>query len=198
MTGFVIVVDMQRDFVMASGALPVPGAEALIMPMQAWLSALDAADTAGILMTFDTHVPAIYAGSDEAALFPIHCVRDTPGWNSVLDHRGIDPAIPVYTLEKGVFDMWAEEGLTLRSLTAQQEDGVERNKFFADLAASGVDHVTVVGVAADYCVRWAMEGLFARHFQVRVPAALTRGIDRQMDEVAKTDFASVPLKLEAA
>ena len=41
MTGFVIVVDMQRDFVMPSGALPVPDAQALIAPMQDWLAARD-------------------------------------------------------------------------------------------------------------------------------------------------------------
>ncbi|MEG8041528.1 hypothetical protein QP164_01445 [Sphingomonas sp. LR59] len=31
-----------------------------------------------------------------------------------------------------------------------------------------------MGVAADYCVRWAVEGLVDRGFAVRVPAALTR------------------------
>ena len=47
MKRFVIVVDMQRDFVAADGALPVGGAEAIVPPMNAWLaSALSTATTA--------------------------------------------------------------------------------------------------------------------------------------------------------
>ncbi|TCM20497.1 nicotinamidase/pyrazinamidase [Novosphingobium sp. PhB165] len=183
MAGFVIVVDMQRDFVKASGALPVPDAEAIVAPMQQWLAALDPQDTAGVLMTFDTHVPDVYVGSPEAEAFPIHCVRGTAGWETVLDPALIDPAIPVHVLEKGVFDMWAEPGIAVRPLGGGE--GVDRDAFFARLAASGVRDVTVVGVAADYCVRWAADGLIARGFAVALPAALTRGIGQGIDAVAE-------------
>lgn len=181
MPSFVVVVDMQRDFVRADGALPVPDAEAIVTPMQAWLAALDPAETAGVLMTFDTHVPDIYAASPEAAAFPIHCVSGTGGWESVLDPAAIDPAIPVYTLEKGVFDMWAEEGLLVRPLRGGE--GADRDDFFTELANRGIDTVTVVGVAADYCVRWAVEGLMRRGFAVELSAALTRGIGKPAEGV---------------
>nr|WP_249403780.1 isochorismatase family protein [Sphingomonas sp. CFBP 13720] len=52
----------------------------------------------------------------------------------------------------------------------------DRDVFFAQLRADGVQDVTVVGVAADYCVRWAVERLIACGFRVTVPADLTRGI----------------------
>jgi len=81
---FVVVVDMQGDFVWPSGALPVAGAEAIVSPMQDWLSALDPATTAGVLLTFDTHVSDVYAGSPESGQFPIHCLHGTAGWESVL------------------------------------------------------------------------------------------------------------------
>jgi len=182
MAGFVIVVDMQRDFVMASGALPVPDAEAIVAPMAEWLSALDPAQTAGVLMTFDTHVPDVYAGSAEAAQFPIHCVRGTPGWESVLDTAAIGPEIPVYALEKGVFDMWEEAGLRVHALRGGED--IDRDRFFQRLADQGVTQVTVVGVAADFCVRWAAEGLIARGFDVELPSALTRGIVQGIEAVA--------------
>ena len=51
----------------------------------------------------------------------------------------------------------------------------------------------MIGVAADYCVRWAVEGLIARGFAVTVPAGLTRGIDRQIEVVAAQDFADAAL-----
>ena len=63
---FVIVVDTQSDFMAHDGALSVEGAAALIAPMQAWLSALDPGDTAGVLFTFDTHHREAYASSEEA------------------------------------------------------------------------------------------------------------------------------------
>ncbi|MFT4054010.1 MAG: isochorismatase family cysteine hydrolase [Novosphingobium sp.] len=182
MTGFVIVVDMQHDFVRASGALPVPEAEAIVVPMEHWLASLDPRDVAGVLMTFDTHAPADYAGSAEAEQFPIHCEKGTPGWESVLDTVAINAAIPIYTLEKSVFDMWQEEDLKVLSV-----DGtwIEREAFFRALSERGVDRVIVVGVAADYCVRWAVEGLLTRGFAVEIPASLTRGIGKDAHAVAQ-------------
>ncbi|QDK35356.1 MULTISPECIES: cysteine hydrolase family protein [Sphingomonadaceae] len=180
MRSFVIVVDMQRDFVEASGALPVPDAEAIVAPMQQWLAALTPAETAGVLLTFDTHDPVTYAASSEARQFPIHCDKATPGWQSVLDIAAVDAGIPVYTLDKGVFDMWAEPGL---ELVTEQGTRIERDLFFGTLVASGIDSVTVVGVAADFCVRWAVEGLVTRGFAVAVPRALTRGIVSGVDAV---------------
>jgi nicotinamidase/pyrazinamidase len=195
MSRFVIVVDTQRDFIASDGALPVAGAEAIIQPMQRWLAALDSADIAGVLFTFDTHDLATYPASAEAALFPIHCVRGTAGWQNMLDPAGIDAAIPRYTLEKGVFDMWAEPGRTMVRVGA--DEPVDRDAFFAGLRANGIDAVTVVGVAADYCVRWAVEGLVARGFRVTVPAALTRGIARQIDMVAAEEWRGAAVSIDA-
>ncbi len=48
MQRFVIVIDTQRDFMAADGALSVSGADALIAPMTAWLAGLDPAETAGV------------------------------------------------------------------------------------------------------------------------------------------------------
>jgi len=69
MARFVVVVDTQRDFMAADGALSVAGADGLIGPMQAWLRGLDPTDTAGVLFTFDTHMPEIYAASSEAEAY---------------------------------------------------------------------------------------------------------------------------------
>jgi len=195
MARFVIVVDTQRDFMAADGALSVPGADALVGPMQGWLRGLDAETTAGVLFTFDTHLPDIYAGSAEAEAFPLHCVRGTAGWANMLDAALVDPAIPVWRIEKGVFDMWAEPGLTIGDARSPDGPAFPRDRFVDDLKARGIDEVTVIGVAADYCVRWAIDGLVARGFRVTVPAALTRGIARTIDEVAAADFAGASVQV---
>jgi nicotinamidase/pyrazinamidase len=193
MTRFVIVVDTQMDFMAADGALSVAGADALVEPMRDWLEALEPADTAGVLFTFDTHVPEVYAGSAEAKAFPIHCVRGSDGWRNVLDVASLDPAIPAWRIEKGVFDMWAEDGLSIEDARDPGGSAFPREAFFAQLKAQGVTDVTVIGVAADYCVRWAIEGLVARGFRVAVPDGLTRGIDRQIAAVVADEFDSLPV-----
>lgn len=184
MTDLVIVVDMQADFVRPDGALPVPGAEEIVGPIEAWLATLDPASTAGVLLTYDTHYAETYADTAEAAEFPIHCVRGTDGWRSVLDTASVPDAIPLHRLEKGVFDMWAEEGIAVEDARDPERPPVEREAFFAAQRAAGVDRVTVVGVAADYCVRWAAAGALARGFRVAAPAHLTRGIAKPMEAVA--------------
>lgn len=187
MRRFVVVVDAQADFMLADGALPVAGADALIAPMQAWLAGLRPADTAGVLFTFDTHDAATYLTSSEALEFPIHCVHDTPGWQGMIDPAAVDADVPVYRLEKGVFDMWAEAGGTVEDLR-RPGPAVPREAFFERLRAAGITQVTVIGVAADYCVRQAVAGLVARGFDVTVPAALTRGIARQIEAVVADEF----------
>ena len=196
MKRFVIVVDMQRDFVSVAGALPVAGAEAIVSPMEAWLASLRSEEVAGVLFTADTHLTAIYAASTEAEQFPPHCERGTSGWENVFDPEAIDPAVPVYCLEKSVFDMWAEPELTMEAVATGEK--IARDAFFAELKARGVTEMTVVGVAADYCVRWAIEGLLARGFAVEVLARFTRGIARPIEQVIADDFADLPVRLEAA
>lgn len=195
MQRFVVVVDTQADFMRADGALSVAGAEALIAPMQQWLASLKPAETAGVLFTFDTHAADAYPGSVEAKQFPIHCVDRTPGWANVLDFDNIDRAIPIYRLKKGVFDMWAEPNVAIEAVATGEK--MSRDVFFVELKARDVTEVTVIGVAADYCVRWAIEGLVARGFAVDVPQGLTRGIARPIAQVVAEDFADAPVRLES-
>jgi nicotinamidase/pyrazinamidase len=195
MSKFVIVVDAQRDFMMPDGALYVAGAEALVTPMNDMLASLGPSETAGVLLTFDTHEPEAYARSVEAGQFPLHCVRDSAGWKTVLDVTSIDRGIPLYLLEKSVFAMWEEADVTIRNARDMAAISVPRDRFFDRLLAAGVDEIVVIGVAADFCVRWAVDGLIERGFRITVPADLTRGIVRQIDAVAAEEWAAAPVAI---
>jgi nicotinamidase/pyrazinamidase len=185
----VIVVDTQGDFMRADGALSVAGADALIGPMTDWLRALRPDDAAAVVFTFDTHDPETYPTSAEAQQFPPHCYRGTDGWANMLSPEDVDAAIPTWRLLKGVFAMWEEPALLLEPLLGAGASPRDRDAFFAELRAAGVEEAVVIGVAADYCVRWAVDGLVERGFRVTVPAALTRGIARGIEEVVAQDFA---------
>ena len=194
MKRFVIAVDTQGDFMNADGALSVAGAAALTNPMQDWLAALRPHDTEGVLFTFDTHLEETFHTMPESKEFPIHCVRESEGWTNVLDAGGIDPTIPTWRLEKGVFDMWGEDGVMIEPVRGNAAP-VEREAFFDALKARGVTDITVIGVAADYCVKWAVEGLVARGFTVTVPQRLTKGIHRAIDQVVAEDLAGKAVAL---
>jgi len=89
--------------------------------------------------------------------------------------------------------MWTEPGLRMNPFDSPGSS--DRDAFFAQLRADGVKDVTVVGVAADYCVRWAIQGLIARGFRVTVLADLTRGIARQIDAVALNEWTGAAVTI---
>jgi nicotinamidase/pyrazinamidase len=174
---FDIIVDAQHDFMRSTGKLEVKGAEAIISALQQHVSNLD---NRGVLFTYDTHLVGVYEQSEEAKQFPIHCIKDSEGWQLVVDPS--TARVPISTLEKGVFDMWHESGLIVRPL------GMDRDAFFADLMAAGVTTLRIAGVAADYCVKWAIDGALARGFAIEVVAGLTVGIERTIEQVIADEF----------
>ena len=88
--------------------------------------------------------------------------------------------------------MWAEDGLLLHDPRGKSSP-VARDQFFAELRLAGVERAIVTGVAADYCVRWAVDGLVSRGFTIVVPNEFTRGIERSIDQVLRDDFAAFPV-----
>lgn len=177
---FDIVIDVQNDFMKPDGALYVPGAETIIQPLQNYLANLDGH---GVLFTYDTHILSVYETSEEAKQFPPHCLKASYGWE-----LAIDPALasaPKYKLEKGVFNMWEQPVLFVHSPTAI----LDREVFFAELHEQGITTLRFCGVAADYCVKWAIDGALQREFEVQVIGNLTKGIQRDMHQVVHDEFA---------
>lgn len=179
---FVTIIDFQMDFVLSDAKLPVHGAENIIAPMATFLSRLDENEVEGVLFTYDTHDSEPYAKSEEGGMFPLHCEKGTPGWELVLNQNLVPSSIPVHTMEKSVFDMWAEDDLTI-SPTIYSRDG-----FFERLKDSGVDTIAIAGVAADFCVKDAIAGFLKRGFKVIVYRELTAGIEREIDQVIAEEF----------
>jgi nicotinamidase/pyrazinamidase len=201
---FVVFIDTQVDFMVEGSALYVTGAEPLISKLNHFAYHLTPENVAGVLFTFDTHMRETYDSMPESAQFPLHCEVATPGWHNVVNPHIVNRQLPLWTLVKGVFNMWEEPNLFLEQtitdpilIANNQAYGisVQRDEFFDNLKNNGIDTVVIVGVAADFCVKWAADGFLARGFNVEIPRSMTAGIVRDIDAVAAEDYNGANLTI---
>ncbi len=197
-----LIIDAQVDFMRKDGALYVPGAEDVVGTLNEYLGSLSMENGYfGVIFTADTHNPETYPDSDEAKGdpdngvpgFPPHCYMGTDGFDLAVEPQQVPAETQKFILNKGVFDMWHEIKLEVRPLAVIGEVAPvggeqDRDEFFKNLHAAGVEEIEVSGVASDYCVKWAIQGLTARGFKVTVFDNLVAGIQRDIHQVAKEDF----------
>lgn len=179
-----ILIDIQNDF-MPGGALAVPGGDEIIPIVNDLMSQFEL-----IVATQDWH-PADH-GSFAAnhpgraifdqgeldglpqTLWPVHCVQHTGGalFAPTLDTRritrvftkGMNPRIDSYS---GLFD-----------------NGHRASTGLAEwLKSQGVTHLTVAGVATDYCVKFTVLDALAEGFRVDLVLPACRGVNLQPGDV---------------
>lgn len=173
-----IVIDVQNDFC-PGGALAVTGGDAVVEPINAMLD-----DYAVRVLTQDWH-PAghrSFAASHPGAepfsltqmdygpqvLWPSHCVQGSPG---AAFHPGLrtDPADLI--LRKGC-------RAEIDSYSAFFEnDHATATGLQGYLRSRGIDAVTLVGLATDFCVAWSAIDAARLGFVVTVDLAACRAID---------------------
>jgi nicotinamidase/pyrazinamidase len=156
-----LVVDVQRDFV--SGSLAVPNGEEVIEPLNAYIAAFEARGLP-IFMTRDWHPPNHCSFKNAGGPWPPHCVRDTPG------------------------AQWAD-GLNVvpsaRIISKATESAVEAYSGFSGtslitlLRELDVRRLFVGGLATDYCVHATVLDALSHGFDVVVLADAIRGVNAQ-------------------
>lgn len=103
MNDYLIVIDMQHDFV--DGSLGSPDAQAILGNVKAKIEAASAAGTK-ILFTQDTHGEN-YMETSEGRNLPVpHCISDTWGWR-VMEELDL-PAVPHVCKRTFGFDHWTD------------------------------------------------------------------------------------------
>jgi len=156
-------VDTQVDFMMATGKLSVPGAEAIIPNLE---KLTDWAHSSGvrIVASADDHDighAEITDAPDWKTTFPPHCMRGTPGQLKlavtglhnplILQPVPLDPALVTASVRVHRGDILLNKPGT---------DVFRWNPNAATvLAALAPDRIIVYGVATDVCTRAAVEGL---------------------------------------
>ena len=162
MTEALLVIDVQNDFT-PGGALAVPEGDA-VLPR---INELIASGRFGLVIaTRDWHPPdhGSFRTHDPPGPWPVHCVQGTPGAEL---HAGLDRERIDRIVDKGQDP--GTEGYSGFDAT-----GLERL-----LREQGVDAVTVVGLATDYCVRHTALDALREGFAVTVDGGAVRPVDVQ-------------------
>jgi nicotinamidase/pyrazinamidase len=154
-----VVVDYQNDFASPDGALSVSGGDAIAGRIN---ELMRSGDYDLVVATRDWHPPDHGSFTDQGGIWPVHCVQDTKGAQL---HPGLDAAAVDVIVDKG------------------QDPGTEGYSGFDGTALAellrerGVDHVTVVGLATDYCVKHTALEALQEGFAVTVDTTAVRGVD---------------------
>jgi nicotinamidase/pyrazinamidase len=173
-------IDTQRDFLEESGALYVPGSRS-ILPNLERLSRFAAGRRIPVVATACCHFPE----DPELSQFPPHCMAGTDGQRrleetacpeSVVLGAGdrLQGPLPRHlTLHKQAFDIFS-----------RPDAGELVNRY-----DEGKPTFVVYGVATDFCVRAAVEGLLGRGCRVAVVVDAVRAIDPNAEAVLFDDWA---------
>lgn len=159
---YLIVVDMQNDFV--TGSLGTKEAEAIVpAAVRRIEKALEQGEE--VLFTRDTHGED-YLTTQEGKKLPVpHCIRGTEGWEIV-------PQLAEYTAGRTPIDKPAFGSQYLGAiLKARDEDLKKQGK-------PGVERVTLIGLCTDICVisNALLIKAFLPEAEVAVDAACCAGV----------------------
>ncbi len=128
MKQFLVVVDMQKDFV--DGSLGTPEAQAIVSRAAEKIRSFEG----DIFVTYDTHFED-YLDTPEGKKLPVpHCIYETPGWELTEELQNLMEEIPHYKVQKYTFG-----SITLPHLMKEVADGDDFS-------------IELIGLCTDICV----------------------------------------------
>jgi nicotinamidase/pyrazinamidase len=154
-----IIVDYQNDFARPDGALSVPAGEDVAEHINALARS---GEYELVLATRDWHPPDHGSFTEQGGIWPVHCVQGTGG-------AELHPALDTEPLD-AIVDKGQDPG-------TEGYSAFDATSLAETLRARGVDGLTVVGLATDYCVKNTALDALREGFTVRVDRAGVRGVD---------------------
>ena len=163
-----LVVDVQNDFADPSGSLYVQDGDQVVPFIN---REIDRAQEAGVpvVYTKDWHPPDTPHFAEHGGKWPVHCVRDT--WGAEF-HPDLKAVGEVILKAKGPEDGYSGFSVEHLPTGERRETGLEQL-----LRDRGVDHVVIVGLATDYCVKETALDAVRKGFDAEVLTAATRPVD---------------------
>ncbi len=154
------MIDFQNDFC-PGGALAVPHGDEIADRVNELISSgrFDL-----VVATRDWHPADHGSFSERGGPWPVHCVQDTPGaeLHPELDRDGVDVVV-----DKG------------QNPQTEGYSGFDETELASLLRERGIDSVTVVGLATDYCVKNTALDALREGFDVTVDSSAVRGVNVQ-------------------
>ena len=154
-----IIVDYQNDFARPDGALSVPGGEQIAGAINAHAAS---GDFDLVLATRDWHPRDHGSFEAQGGPWPDHCVQGTEGAEL---HPDLDSAAIDVIVDKG------------QDPGTDGYSGFDATGLAERLRERGVDDLTIVGLATDYCVLNTARDALREGFGVRVDPAAVRGVE---------------------
>ena len=149
---FFVDVDTQRDFMLSTGALSVPGAERIIPKLRRLFDFARKNDIT-ILSTMDAHVP----DDPEFKQFPPHCVQKTEGQRKLDETLLPRPLIiPNKPVDRNLMDVVRRHQ---QIIVEKQSLDPFSNPVLERLMRVLPPHAIVFGVATEYCVKLVCLGI---------------------------------------
>ena len=165
-----VVVDVQNDFADPAGSLSVRGGSEVVPVVNREVqTALEAGAT--IVYTQDWHPPDTPHFAKDGGIWPVHCVQGSWGADFHPDLRVEGPVV-----RKGSHGEDGYSGFTMRDPETGETGPTELEGV---LREREVEHLVVVGLATDYCVKeTALDGR-RLGFATTVLAEAIRAVDLQ-------------------
>jgi len=174
---FFFDIDTQKDFMLKTGALYVPGAERIIPGLRR-LFDFAAKNEISVISTMDTHA----ADDPEFAEFPPHCVKGTDGWRKLDDTLFPRPLIfSTNPVDRNLSDCVRKN----RQIVVEKNTfDIFSNPVMERLARALPPRAIVFGVATEYCVKKAVLGLRRLGIQTVVVSDAVRAIAPKTEKEA--------------
>jgi nicotinamidase/pyrazinamidase len=153
-----LIIDFQNDFT-PGGALAVQHGDEIAERINE-LAGSGRFDL--VVATRDWHPPDHGSFAAQGGPWPIHCVQDTPGaeLHAALDRTPVDVIV-----DKG------------QNPGTEGYSGFDETDLASLLRERGIDSVTVVGLATDYCVKNTALDALRQGLEVTVDSSAVRGVD---------------------
>ena len=155
-----VIVDFQNDFT-PGGALAVRDGDAIAARID---ELARSGDYDLVVATRDWHPPDHGSFAAQGGPWPVHCVRGTPGAEL---HPALDRALVDVVVDKG------------QDPGTEGYSGFEATNLAELLRERRIDHVTVVGLATDYCVKNTALDALRKGFGVTVDSTAVRAVEVQ-------------------
>src|SRR5918999_3836555 len=155
-----IIVDFQNDFT-PGGALAVSDGDEIAERVNALAAS---GDYDLVVATRDWHPPNHGSFAERGGPWPVHCVAETAGAEL---HPALDRARIDVVIDKG------------QDPDTEGYSGFDATELAQLLRDRDVEHVTVVGLATDYCVKNTALDAVREGFSVTVDSTAVRRVDVQ-------------------